>query len=398
MKVLGKRVTLIAVVLAVAGLAALILRPSPVPVETARAARGPLRVTVDEDGETRIHHRYVLAAPVAGRLERVELHAGDAVAAGQVVARLDPLPLDARGREQAEARLRSADATRREAEARIRTERTAVDDARRTLSRLEKLARDGVIPAEELDRARAEERSHASELDAARFRAEAAAFEVASARAALLEAGRQGSRQGDMAVPLRSPVAGRVLRLCQECERVVDAGAEILEVGDPAELEVVVDVLSSDAVQIRPGALMLLTAGGDDSEVLRARVRVVEPAGFTKVSPLGVEEQRVNVIGDFVDPPRRLGDRYRVDAQIVLWEGDGVLQVPAGALFRQGNGWAVFVSEGGRARLRPVRVGHRNAAAAEVLAGLTAGQTVVVHPGDRVAEGVRMDPEGSERR
>lgn len=389
MKPKTKHVTLAAVLAAAALLAAFAMRPSPLPVEMARAGRGPLRVTVDEDGETRIHDRYILAAPVAGRLERIELHQGDAVEAGQVVARLHPLPLDARGREAAEARLRAAEATRREALARAATEATALEDARRTRNRLEKLAREGVIPAEERDRARADERGHASELAAARFRAEAAGFEVASARAALLE-DRPG---GGVVIPLRSPVRGRVLRLCQECERVVDAGAEILEVGDPAGLEVVVDVLSGDAVQIRPGAAMLLSAGPDDPATMRARVRVVEPAGFTKVSPLGVEEQRVNVVGDFVDPPKTVGDRYRVEARIVLWEGERVLKVPAGALFRRGDGWAVFAVRDGRARLREVGLGQRNGDEAQILTGLREGEAVVVHPGDRIVDGVRVEPE-----
>jgi HlyD family secretion protein len=387
MKPVVRRVSLFAVLGAAALLAAFALRPSPVPVETARAASGPLRVTVDEDGEARIHDRYILAAPVAGRLERVALRPGDPVAAGQVVARLHPLPLDARGRDAAEARLRAAEASRRETLARAATERTALEDARRTRVRLERLASQGVVAAEERDRTRADERGHASELAAADWRAEAAAFEVANARAALRE------DDPGAEIPLRSPVQGRVLRLCQECERVVDAGAEVLEVGDPAGLEVVVDVLSSDAVQIRPGALMLLSAGPDDPAVLRARVRMVEPAGFTKVSPLGVEEQRVNVVGDFLDPPGRLGQGYRVEARIVLWEAGRVLKVPAGALFRHGDGWAVFTVAGGRARLREVGLGRRNAEEAQILAGLRDGETVVVHPGDRITEGVRVEPE-----
>jgi HlyD family secretion protein len=185
-----------------------------------------------------------------------------------------------------------------------------------------------------------------------------------------------------------------VLEVCEECARVVQAGTPLLTVGDPHELEVVVDILSSDAVKIEPGAAMLLTAGGDNTEIVRARVRLVEPAGFTKVSPLGVEEQRVNVVGDFVDPPGRLGDRYRVEARIVLWEGKGVLKVPAGALFRQGDGWAVFTVENGRARARAVTVGHRNPDEAEVLSGLEQGDTVIVHPGDRVEEGVRVEVVG----
>ncbi|HSK77010.1 MAG TPA: HlyD family efflux transporter periplasmic adaptor subunit, partial [Thermoanaerobaculia bacterium] len=333
MKLSPKRLILILSLLGVVAFAGMALRPRPVTIETARAARGPLRVTVDEEGETRVRHRYILAAPVAGRLERIALDEGDAVTVGQVVVRLDPAPLDSRGREQAEARLASARAAEREAEARVAHERAAVAEARRRLARAERLGAEKIIPAEELDAARTTVRTAESDLEAASFRARAAAYDVESARAALLES-RPGGPAGGQAIELRSPVAGSVLRVCQECEKVVEAGAELIELGDPGDLEVVVDVLSTDAVKIRPGAPMWLDAGAESGEELQARVRTIEPSGFTKVSPLGVEEQRVNVIADLVDPPGRLGDRYRVEARIVLWEEKNVLKIPAGALFR----------------------------------------------------------------
>ncbi|HEX6902853.1 MAG TPA: HlyD family efflux transporter periplasmic adaptor subunit [Thermoanaerobaculia bacterium] len=393
MKLSPKRLVLFLALFALVAFTGVSLRPRPVAVETARAVRGPLRVTVDEEGEVRVRHRYVLSAPVAGRLERIGLDQGDAVKAGQVVARLDPAPLDARGREQAEARLAAAQAAKREAAAGVGHERAALAEARRRLARAERLAAEKVIPAEELDSARTAARTAESDLEAAAFRDRAAAHEVESARAALLDS-RPGGPAGGKAVELRSPVAGNVLRICQECEKVVPAGAELVEVGDPRDLEVVVDVLSSDAVKIRPGALMLLDPG-EGAEVggggeLRARVRVVQPSGFTKVSPLGVEEQRVDVVGDLVDPPGRLGDRYRVEARIVLWEGRETLKVPAGALFRGPAGWAVFTVEEGRARLRAVKAGHRNPDEAEILAGLEPGAVVVLHPSDAVADGVRV--------
>ncbi len=385
MKLSPKRLVLILALLGAAAYAAAALRPQPVLVETAAAARAPLRVSVDEEGETRIHHRYVVAAPVAGRLQRITLHPGDPVTAGSPVARLDPLPLDPRSREQAEARLAAAEALQREAEAVVRRERAALDQARRTLQRQERLAREKVVAAGELDNARTAAQTAESDLAAARFRSRAATFEVANAKAALLDA-------SGVAVPVLAPVTGRVLRLCEECDKVVAAGTPLLELGDPGELEVVVDVLSSDAVQIRPGAPMLLDAG-TGGERLRARVRTVEPSGFTKVSPLGVEEQRVNVIGQFVDPPgNNLGDRFRVEAQIVLWEGREVLKIPAGALFREGEDWAVFTVEDGKARRRPVEVGHRNPDEAEILSGLKPGETVIVHPSDAVKDGARIEP------
>ncbi len=390
MKIPRKRLLLAAVLLVLAVLGALALRPSRVPVETAAATRGPLLVTVDEDGETRVHHRYVLSAPAAGRLERVGLHVGDPVEPGDVVARITPLPLDPRGREQAEAQLRSVEAAKREADAQVSRARAALEDARRTLARKERLAAAELLPADELDTARTEVRTLASELDAARFRSEAAAFDAQSARAALHE----GASSPSGLIELRSPIRGEVLKVCEECERVVQPGSQILELGDPATLEAVVDVLSSDAVHIRPGTAVLLRAGeAEDETELRARVRVVEPSGFTKVSPLGVEEQRVNVVADLIDPPGPLGigDRYRVEARIVLWEGKNVLKVPSGALFRSGDRWSVFRVDGGRASLQEVRLGHRNPAEAEILAGLGEGDTVILHPGDQVKDGVRIE-------
>ncbi|HET9793787.1 MAG TPA: HlyD family efflux transporter periplasmic adaptor subunit, partial [Thermoanaerobaculia bacterium] len=228
--------------------------------------------------------------------------------------------------------------------------------------------------------------TRARELDAARFAATAAAFQAEAARAVLI-ADEPGAR-GRASVPVRSPVAGRVLRVVQESERSVPAGTAVVEVGEPGALEIVVDLLSTDAVRVSPG--MEMTVDGGAGAPLRARVRTIEPAAFTKISALGVEEQRVNVVGDLLDPPGRLGDAYRVEVAVTVWEGKNALTAPASALFRQGDGWSVFVVEGGRARRRDVRVGHRNAEVAEVLGGLGGGETVVLHPGDRIVEGRRV--------
>jgi len=384
MKLTRSRLLLLGALLAAAALAALALRPAAVPVDVARVARGPLVVTLDEEGETRVRDRAMVAAPVAGHLARIALDEGDAVTQGQVVARLAPLPLDPRGREQAEAHLAAATATAREVQARVREARAAAKQAETTLGRTERLAAAGQLPAEELDRARTAQRTQAQGVAAAEFRAQAAVSEVASARAAL----EPGRGNGAM-IEVRSPFAGRVLRVAEESERVVQAGTPLLEIGNLKSLEIVVDLLSTDAVQVQTGAALLLGGWGGVGE-LQARVRKVEPSGFTKVSPLGVEEQRVNVIGDFVDPPGRLGDRYRVEARIVLWRGADVLKVPGGALFRSGDGWAVYRLEGDRARKRPVQIGHRSADETEVLSGLAAGDRVILHPGDRVEEGARV--------
>ena len=387
MKITRRRLAAVLVLLAAAVLLALAFRPQPVTVEVGRAAHGPLRVTLDEDGETRVRRRYVIGAPVAGRLQRIELDEGDPVAAGDVVARLDPLPLDPRAHEQARARLHGSEAEKHEADAQAGRARAVLQDVLRKLRRAEQLAKEDLLAPEDLDAARAAVRMAESELAAARSHAQGTAFEVESARAALLE----GESRDSGTILLRSPVQGRVLRVCEECDKVVAAGAPLIELANTEALEVVVDVLSSEAVHIRPGTPMLLAAGtGDEQGELRARVRLVEPSGFTKVSPLGVEEQRVNVIGDFLDPPGRLGDQYRVDAKIVLWEAEHVLQAPAGALFRHGGGWSIFVVEDNRARRRQVSIGHRSPDAVEILAGLAAGETVIVHPGDRVEEGARV--------
>jgi HlyD family secretion protein len=370
--------------IAAAAAAAYLWRPLPVPVDTGRVSRGPLVVTLDEEGETRVRERVVVAAPVTGHLLRIRLDEGQAVAAGAVVARLEPLPLDPRSREQAAAQLKSAEATARETGARARAARAELDQARKTLARSELLAAAGRLATQDLEQARTAERTAVQELAAAAFRSQAAAADASNARAALI-----GAAGANRVFEVRAPVAGKVLRVIEESERVVPAGAPLIEIGDPASLEVQVDLLSADAVSVPPGANVLLAGWGGNRE-LKARVRVVEPSGFIKVSPLGVEEHRVHVIADFVDPPGQLGDRYRVEARVVVWEGREVLKVPAGALFRDGDGWSAFVASGGRAHLRRLRTGHRNPSDVEVVQGLAVGETVILHPGDRVKDGIRI--------
>lgn len=370
-----------AVALAAAGAIAL-LRPAPLRVETARVARGPLQVTVDEEGETRVRDRYVVAAPVAGRVARIELQEGDPVAAGAVVGRLFAAPLDARAREQAAARVAETEDAQRAADAGVKQAQAAAEQARRSCQRAQELAARNLIAPEERERAELEETTRVRELESAQFRAQAAAHDVEVARAALLAG-------AGTAIPLRSPVTGRVLRIPERSERVVLAGTPLLELGDPAKLEIVADLLSSDAVRVMPGDAMLIEGWGGGT-TLRGRLRRVEPSGFTKVSALGVEEQRVNVIGDFVDLPGAIGDRYRVEVRIVVWEGRDVLQVPTSALFRHGDGWSVFVIEQGRARQRDVRVDHRGTFETEIVQGLNEGDVVVRNPSDRIADGLRV--------
>lgn len=369
------------------GLGWMLLRPTVYEAEVAIVERGPLRVTIDEDGITRVQRHVEIAAPVSGRLEESRVVVGDSVTPGMVVARLSPAPLDPRTREQGLASLEAARALRNEAKARVQQASVSLGEARRARSRAEALTQAGAVTARDLEQAVAEVQIRERELEAAASRERAAAQDERRARALLVEADSAGPR-GPVAI--RAPIGGRVLRVLEEHDRVVPAGTSLLEIGDPGELEVVADVLTRDVGEIAPGAPMLVRVSEDRE--LKARVKRVEPAAFTKVSPLGVEEQRVNVVGEFLDPPLRLGDRFEVDVSIVLWESAGVLKVPGGALLPVDSGWAVFAMSDGQARLRTVSLGHRGARETEVLSGLRPGDTVIVHPDDRMRDGVRVAP------
>jgi HlyD family secretion protein len=390
MKITKRHWTGVSTVAVVAALVWLVMRPRPLAVEVAAVERGSLLVTVDEDGEARVRDRYVIASPVTGRLLRPPLEAGAWVDAGAVVARVQPLPLDSRTRSEAAARLQAAEASWRAALAALSQAQEVRGEAERMVHRLESVdsTAPGAITAQRLDQARTAERSAALAVDQARGAAEAAEHQVESARAALGGSG-DAAREATL---LRAPAAGRVLRVFEPDERTIAAGTPVLELGDPGDLEVVVDVLSEDAHELHPGAKVLVTwAAATDTVV--GRVDRIEPSAFTKVSPLGVEEQRVNVVVGFASP-LPLGDRYRVDASLVVWHADDVLRVPVSALFRLDGGWAVFVAEGGRARQRTIEIGHRNARFAEVLEGLAAGETVLVYPAGEVEDGVRVEEEG----
>jgi len=362
--------------------------PDPVMVEATTVTRGALLVTADEDGETRAHDRYVISATVAGRVSRIELHEGDAVHTGQVIAQLWPVPLSARERDEQLARIAAAEALVREAQQRIRHAAADYEQARRERVRMDRLVHDGFMSPQAVEQARVLESTSANELEAARFRARSTEADATAARAALPAMdGTRGSPAN--ALEVISPVDGKVLRIPDKSERVVAAGAPLLEVGDPTRLEVVIDLPSTEAVKVTPGMPVLLEGWGGDHPV-HARVRTVEPLAFTKVSALGVEEQRVNVIADFVDPPGALGDAYRVEARVVLWNGDDVLKVPVSALFRRGEAWNVFVIDGGRARLREVEIDHRGALEVEIVKGLSVGERVVRHPSNDVEDRRRV--------
>ena len=362
------------------------LRPETIPVEVAPATVGRLLETVGDEGQTRVRHRHIITAPVPGRLERIALDVGDAVTAGMVVARLAPLPLDARSRQQAEAALETARDMERMSLAAVDEARTALEQARQDRVRGAELAgRGGLAPAD-LERLELIERARERGVESAVAQAQAAAHDVEGARSALLAS---GTASGAATLRLICPIGGRVLTIPERSERTVLAGEPLLEVGNPADLEIVVDLLSTDAVKVTSGQRLLVSGWGGDS-TLEGRVRRVEPAGFTKISALGVEEQRVNVIGDFDAAPGRLGDRFRLDVLVVLWKGDSVLKAPASALFRRGEAWALFVVEGGRAHERTVTVGHESSTEAEIIDGVRRGDLVIRHPTDRIREGSRV--------
>jgi HlyD family secretion protein len=370
---------------------AVALWPRSAAVDMAAVERGPLRVTIDEEGETRVRDRFVVTAPVAGRVQRVELEPGDPVKAQETVLATflpaDPVPLDARSRAEAEAAQASAAAAVDQARAERSRAAAALQLARSEAARARDLAKENVLSPQLLEAREAEARQAEEALHAAEAAVAAARHGLEMARVRLAPTGGRARP-----IVLRSPIDGVVLRRHRESESVVAAGEPILDVGDPRKLEIVSDLLSTDAVKVAPGAAVVMEQWGGETP-LEGRVRRVEPSGFMKISALGVEEQRVNVIIDPAEPGaawERLGDAYRVEVRIVTWERPDVVRAPTSALFRRGDGWAVFVEEGGRARLRNVRVGQVGETHAEVLDGLQPGTRVVVHPADTLADGARI--------
>lgn len=383
--------------LLVLGLVALLVvawLPKPVPVDVAEVTRGPLVVTVDEDGRTRVKDRYVVSAPLSGNVARITLRPGDPVDLGATVARIVPIEapmLDARSRRTAEAKVAAAAAAARQADAQIARSEAALAFAEKRAAEEATLMQERASTRSELDRAILEQRTARADLESARFGQRVAAHELGMARAAL---GRlTGETDADEQLQLRSPIEGRVLEVLQQSEGVVQAGAPLVELGDPRALEIVVDVLTRDAVEIRSGAEVSIESWG--GAPLQGRVRLVEPSAFTKVSSLGVEEQRVNVVLDLVDAPERhraLGDGYRVEAKVVVWRAKDVLRAPTSAIFRSGAGFAAYTVEGDKARLRPVQIGRRTATHVQILGGLDASSRLVTHPSDKIQDGVSVEP------
>jgi HlyD family secretion protein len=376
---------------AVWGTAAL-LRPSPTAVETAVVRRGSLQVTIDEDGVTRLVRRFVVSAPVAGRVLRIEALPGRRVTAGQTLATITPArptPLDERARAGAEARVRAAEAELERVRSEWRRLVVEADQAARNAERNDVLFKAGSASRESAEAAKSRAQSGAEAVNAAEAAISTAEFALAAARATLMS---DTDRAAGAAVLVRSPIDGVVLRRIQESEAVVAPGAPLIEIGDLRDLEIVADLLSSDAVRVQPGAAVTITRWGGARD-LAGRVRRVEPSGFTKVSALGVEEQRVNVIVEFAEPPsarESLGDGFRVEVRIVVLDRPDVRLVPTPALFRAEGEWAVFLVVNDRLVQRLVRVGGQNEQSAEVLEGLDEGDRVVLYPGESLTPGARV--------
>lgn len=395
MKITLGRILTILGIAAAAALLVWAVMPRPVPVETAAVTKGKFVATVDEDGKTRVRERYVVAAPLPGRLTRVRLKAGDSVKADEMIAAIVPAPpsfLDPRSRRDWEERLGVAEAARERSKALVERARAQAAQTKKDLDRIRTLTQTGASTAQALERAETAMRVANRELRAAEFQDHATEHEVEQAKALLAQYG-EGSTTPPERWNVTAPVSGLVLKVTQESETVVQPGTPILEIGDPRDLEIVVDVLSTDAVEIHPGADVAIEHWGGPG-TLSGRVRRVEPAAFTKISTLGVEEQRVNVLIDIVSPPKDwsgLGDAYQLDTRVTVLTRDDATIIPSGALFRTGEGWSVYVVSDGRAQRRTVDLMRRSGRFAAVTAGVEPGDKVIVYPSDRIAPGVRVE-------
>ncbi len=417
-----------------------VFRPAPISVNTERVSRSELRVTVNAEGKTRVRDRFVISAPVDGRLSRISLDEGDKIEKGTIVARIDPLPQttavkEALGRlaefrsqregvttqrpkeaslEQARKRIEAALSAQHQAEARVVSAQAALEQAKRDRQRAQELHATGVSTRKEKEVAELNETTKAKELETAKLAVKSATSELEVARAAVTVLQQQqkdpdyllgvydariAATQAELTklkdeaarTDIRSPVDGQVLRITQKSANFVTSGTPLLEIGNVSSLEMVIDVLSSDATKIKPGAQILINQGAE-TQAIKGQVRFIEPSAFTKVSALGVEEQRVNIIGDFVDSSKIFGDAYRVDVQIVTWDGKNVLKVPLSSLFRCGKSWCTFTVKDGKAYRRLVEVGQHSDFEAEIRSGLKEQEVVISHPSEEIENGKLVKP------
>lgn len=371
--------------------------PKPVSVDLVKVSRGSLKVTVEEEGKTSVKDRFVLSSPVAGFKRRIKLDVGDRVQKGQTLVELEPLKsnlLDPRSRAAAEAAVSSAEASLKVEEERVKAATADTEYAGKNFERVKKLYEGGYVAKDALEQAEAGAKRTEANLLSAKAAVKVASFELDRALTALRHSAAEDTRIQGRIVMIQSPVSGSILKIYRESEGVVQSGEPLIDIGDPEKLEVKVEVLSADAVKMRPGTPVHFERWGGNS-ILSGKVRVVEPAGFTKISSLGVEEQRVFVLVDIISSIKgehSLGDGYRLEASFIIWEGKDVLQVPASALFRKQDGWAVFVVKNNRALKREVKVGQRTGLAAEILSGLAEGEEVISHPDNTIEDGTRVRP------
>ncbi|MEJ2620104.1 MAG: HlyD family efflux transporter periplasmic adaptor subunit [Candidatus Thiodiazotropha sp.] len=373
-------------------------RPKPIAVDLLTLQPGELVVTIDEEGETRVRDVFTLSAPINGRAMRIKAEVGDEVIANQTllaeIEPIDPTLLDPRSEAQARADIRAAEANRILADAAVKEARVELDFALSELNRSRRLRAEAVISARELESQERTYQTRQAALETAVANRQARQAELDRANAQLISPTEPRSNtEGCQCVPIRAPVNGRILKIQHKSEGVVNAGDPLLEIGDPGRLEIVADLLSSDAVKVEPGQPVSIENWGGDT-TLKGIVRRVEPFGFTKVSALGIEEQRVNVIIDFTSPQaewKRIAHGYQVDVRIVLWRGEQVLKLPLTALFRDGKHWSVFIEEQGLAKQRRVRIGYRTGFEAQVTEGLKPGERIIVHPSDKINTDVRIE-------
>lgn len=369
--------------------------PKAYDVELADVTRGPLQVTIEEEGRTRLKERYLLSAPSSGYMRRVGVKVGDHVKRGEAVAVMEPVksqPLDPRSRAEAEALMSAAKSAFDAALEKERATKAEADYIEKKSDRITKLYQKGFVAKDQYDQTEAELKKALAVRDSAKAAADVARFEYDRAKATLKNFHMNRKTDAQNLIYISSPVSGTVFKLYRESEGTVASGEPIMDIAEQKDIEVITEVLSSDAVKIKKGTPVLFKRWGDEKP-LSGIVRIVEPAGFTKISSLGVEEQRVLVIAEITSPYelwRVLGDGYRLESHFVIWEGDDVLRVPASALFRSREKWAVFINDKGRAGLRFVEVGHRNGMTAEIISGLNAGEKVIAHPGDSITDGVRI--------
>lgn len=393
-----RRIILVCVMAAIAAAIVMAFQTRPVLVDTTVVTRGPLQVTVDDDGRTRIREPYIVSAPLTGRLQRISLDPGDTVTRDETVVAtiepVDPSLLDERTVAESRARVSAAEAAVKRADSLVERSKVTLDRAESELGRIQRLASDDAVSPDELESIELTFRAAGKDYQAAVFSREIAEFERELARAASVRSGQTSDAAASAEyLVIHAPISGEVLRVFEENSRVVSPGTPLLEIGDSTDLELEIDVLSTDAVRIRPRQMVHIDHWGGD-HTLNGTVRLIEPSAFTKVSALGVEEQRVNVIVDLTDPREQragLRDAFRVEAQIVTWSGDDVLRVPSSALFRSGDQWSVFVVDEGVSRIVGVEPGHRNSLEVEIVDGLSVGDEIVLYPGDRIRHGTAIE-------